>query len=378
MEVNELKNTINDLIGENGNLDFESLQFPLKRAPKELTDMFKGVPIEGMTYFTTEMYYNTKPFLRVFTENDDRFNIDHEYLNAWRKYYEIDENEDFYRMPGDIFAANTIPLKTLKVKADNCSDSYIYILPDEIRNKNIRDMINNHEKSAIIGYVVFDSSNITFKQGWVKFYLEISIDDTFSAIGLNTITYVEHSNSLSENFNQRKIDKLINGECSYMEGIEIATTSGFVDLIPSCKDSAMKILAIWYVLQQCILNDKLKVFVKTSRVEKENKNNNKKKNNKNKKYITQYRIDFISMNKKYDINPLDEYDSDKYKKKKPLWYVVGHWRTYKKSGKKVFIQGYWKGNLREKKETIENYEPVEIVTDLSGIDMDVNMFPNFD
>ena len=31
-----------------------------------------------------------------------------------------------------------------------------------------------------------------------------------------------------------------------------------------------------------------------------------------------------------------------------IWYVTGHWRQYK-SGKRVFIQGYWKGALRETK-----------------------------
>lgn len=34
------------------------------------------------------------------------------------------------------------------------------------------------------------------------------------------------------------------------------------------------------------------------------------------------------------------------------WYVIGHWREYK-NGKKVFIQGFWKGALRETK---KNYD----------------------
>ena len=31
----------------------------------------------------------------------------------------------------------------------------------------------------------------------------------------------------------------------------------------------------------------------------------------------------------------------------PLWYVIGHWRTYS-SGKKIFIKGYWKGPERNR------------------------------
>ena len=30
------------------------------------------------------------------------------------------------------------------------------------------------------------------------------------------------------------------------------------------------------------------------------------------------------------------------------WYVMGHWRTYHKTGKKIWIEGYWKGENRDK------------------------------
>ena len=36
----------------------------------------------------------------------------------------------------------------------------------------------------------------------------------------------------------------------------------------------------------------------------------------------------------------------------PCWYVIGHWRKYK-NGRKVFIQGYWKGILRESKKNLD-------------------------
>ncbi len=42
-----------------------------------------------------------------------------------------------------------------------------------------------------------------------------------------------------------------------------------------------------------------------------------------------------------------------------IWYVTGHWREYK-NGKKVFIQGYWKGALRNMKDTVfKDLEPRE-------------------
>ena len=53
----------------------------------------------------------------------------------------------------------------------------------------------------------------------------------------------------------------------------------------------------------------------------------------------------------YDINNIENTDnSDKYKKKKALWHVAGHWRHYK-SGKRIFIQGYWKGIQRNSNTT---------------------------
>lgn len=37
-------------------------------------------------------------------------------------------------------------------------------------------------------------------------------------------------------------------------------------------------------------------------------------------------------------------DTRSYERKVDTWEVVGHWRTYKKTGKRVFVRGYKKGN----------------------------------
>ena len=49
------------------------------------------------------------------------------------------------------------------------------------------------------------------------------------------------------------------------------------------------------------------------------------------------------------------YSGKKNKRHALLWHVIGHWRTYK-SGKKVFVQPYWKGALREVKNMEEARE----------------------
>ena len=45
-------------------------------------------------------------------------------------------------------------------------------------------------------------------------------------------------------------------------------------------------------------------------------------------------------------------DHKKINRKCLCWYVIGHWREYK-NGNKIFIQGYWKGALRNAK---KNYD----------------------
>ena len=44
------------------------------------------------------------------------------------------------------------------------------------------------------------------------------------------------------------------------------------------------------------------------------------------------------------------YGKHSINRKALIWYVTGHWREYRKTGKKIFIQPYWKGALREAKQ----------------------------
>ena len=76
------------------------------------------------------------------------------------------------------------------------------------------------------------------------------------------------------------------------------------------------------------------------------------KSNKNKKGPKKYV-------KKLIIGDLSDMEFGEKKSKhikEPFWWVTGHWREYK-SGKKIFIEGYWKGPFR--KYGIANTEPRE-------------------
>ena len=43
-----------------------------------------------------------------------------------------------------------------------------------------------------------------------------------------------------------------------------------------------------------------------------------------------------------------------------VWYVIGHWRHYK-NGSLVFIQGHWKGPLRQLKKNLDETREREII-----------------
>ena len=107
------------------------------------------------------------------------------------------------------------------------------------------------------------------------------------------------------------------------------------------------ILSAWYGIQISCLHPTIKeVFSKgrTSVLEDANKRSNS--NNKNKKKKIKYiKRHYITID---DIN--DKLNNNSYNRKSLCWYVTGHWRTYK-NGKKVFIKPYWKGILRESKNT---------------------------
>ena len=68
------------------------------------------------------------------------------------------------------------------------------------------------------------------------------------------------------------------------------------------------------------------------------------------RYVKYHRINFDDIDKAFE--------EKGFVRKTMVWYVTGHWREYS-SGKRIFIQGYWKGPLRNSKTTIESISPRE-------------------
>lgn len=112
-------------------------------------------------------------------------------------------------------------------------------------------------------------------------------------------------------------------------------------------------LTIFYVITIALLNPTIKeVFEKNSGPMPVETGKSTGKNKRAKiRYIRRHMIQMVDVN--------DALAKRGFVRKAMIWYVTGHWREYQ-DGKRIFIQGYWKGALRNMKDTaFQNLEPRE-------------------
>ena len=112
-------------------------------------------------------------------------------------------------------------------------------------------------------------------------------------------------------------------------------------------------MATWYGIQIAMLHPQIKKVFQDPEIRRNYSTVNQSSNRNNKKkkklcYIKKHVITKDKLEKQM-------YSGKKNKRHALLWHVIGHWRTYK-SGKKVFVQPYWKGALREVKNMEEARE----------------------
>lgn len=104
-------------------------------------------------------------------------------------------------------------------------------------------------------------------------------------------------------------------------------------------------LTTWYGIQIALLHPVVKnVFATPARLQQKTEQTKSKKHGKRTpvKYVKRH---IINQNELKDL-VYGKSDGKNYCRKALIWYVIGHWRTYK-NGHKVFIQPYWKGALRD-------------------------------
>ena len=127
------------------------------------------------------------------------------------------------------------------------------------------------------------------------------------------------------------------------------TLEYILDMFRETVGKAGLAMDVWYTAQTLLLNPIIEVKYRTAVIENplifKNRGNQKKQP---KKYIKQLTFDNLD-----EIEICSEKNKKEYKE--PIWWVQGHWREYK-SGKRIFVQGYWKGPDRYKKELTEPRE----------------------
>ena len=108
------------------------------------------------------------------------------------------------------------------------------------------------------------------------------------------------------------------------------------------------LLEIWYGIQIALIHPQLRILFKNPAKEKVYLRQGKGKDRKRvvkyvrKHYITAEGIDEALYGKGHK----------DFERKTMAWYVIGHWRQYK-NGTRKFINGYWKGPLREMKRNLD-------------------------
>ena len=248
----------------------------------------------------------------------------------------MDELSSFWRkkndpkiVPADIFFAGTIPILDMIVK-----QKYDKELTTETRFCIFKDYQNYIELSKL--------KNIPVVVGAVILKLSIGENKDFNLL-IPIIIQYGFDVCMSSSFGY------------YGDYDDEVATNVFNDIsFRQQSEGSYELLSLWYGIQLSLLHPDMKKMYENPKEERIYIGSNKKKNNsKNKKMtrvirsynITKHMIT-ESVGNKHDINCL-------------CWYVSGHFRHYK-NGKKVFIQPYWKGALRDIKKNLDDIRIREV------------------
>ena len=253
-------------------------------------------------------------------------------ISLWKPGFMEDIEKSFEDIPSDLFFGGHVPLMDMIIEfnvqlGEHLRDNFvarIFIYPD------FHDRIKNASETGAVdvGIVSFSLAGKTDKSLFTVLavvkghgYIFRSKEKGHRGFSLNELSNDDTSVTISEEGLNRRINIIMN---------------------------------VWYGVQIALLNPLTKdVFMHGKPVPMNNaiSNNNHQKDKKKKKKVVRYI-------KKHVINP-DELDMNlnvstssdkKYTRKTMTWYVIGHWRN-SKNGKKTFIKGYWKGPLKDIKNT---------------------------
>lgn len=256
----------------------------------------------------------------------------------------ITKDKEDQAIPSDIFFSQTVALLDTEIvmKFDSGENDTLFmrvvIFPDyrETVDKMSRD---NDGTAEVVGAVIIDMDKMAENLNKVnlnvrKLALPILIVNGYDSVAMGEVGQI--------GFDVDRYNKL------YAEGKNSNSAINMRSFITT----QAEVLSFWYVIQILFLHPNKEVLITEKRTIVESKIPGKYAKAKNKKRKAKV-IRKIYIHTNHLNDPIVVRHGDGIERKTLCWYVVGHWRTYKKSGKKIFIQPYWKGPLRETKQNLD-------------------------
>ncbi len=286
---------------------------------------------------------------------------------------ELTALKEVFQIPNDIVIANTIPLKQLDVEIENgmledSSEKFRICIHDTVVVLEEHDGVSVDQAFTIKATIPLEH---------VRSYIEntdFDIDSTLFVIGsilhqdigsierTDTTALIMMRNDCMYVGNNHFYDKITlnnlvrNQSMSFPEYMDEAfgyNQNVVMGLIMQTEQMLSQAITAFYSINAALLNPVIMEVYnnKTSRIPDRSVTAKKATKRGKIRYVKRHLISMIDIDKAFEKRG--------FVRKAMIWYVTGHWREYK-SGKKVFIQGYWKGALRNMKDTMfQDLEPRE-------------------
>ena len=231
------------------------------------------------------------------------------------KLYDESVDDITLAIPSDIFFSGTVPLKQCKIEF-TAEQNRLYF--DIIIFDHYKELIENMDDNdtVVVGVV----RDYTLSRQKVAYPITIKHGEELCLFP--TISIPDNSDYVMSDVRSRCLKNFV---VTYMH----------------------KVLRAWYGIQLSLLHPTIKIAMKNKYgIQSDQSRYTHDCSERTTEYVRYYHIKSPVGLKVDDHNKL-------YNRKVKAWYVVGHWRQYK-TGKKIFIQGYWKGEFRELKRNLDN------------------------
>lgn len=255
----------------------------------------------------------TRPsdIIRLNAEDDDAL------CELWKKGCSLEEG----RIPSDLFFAGKVALHDCRIIVDETDlpdgqicEYRVVVFPD------YQDRIKAADGDpADVGAIVMEfGSRATF--------IPIIVTEGMDYIGIGSCGY---HNVPKEQLEASK---------------KIATMQDIGNM-------TFAYMATWYGIQIALLYPTVREVFRHPRMERVDSGEPKKRG-KHKRIVRYVKSHVINAE---EIRNAARDKGQEYTRRTLVWYVIGHWRHYA-SGKKVFVQPYWKGALRHLKMDLDGRE----------------------